>query len=266
MQKYSKYIQLYGGGDKPQWSVLKHNGPMFPSIYIPHKTKILVKGNETELNELAEEYGTMFAKYLGTDYMEMSNFKKNFWKDFKPTVNDMGVNSIDDFDFSNYKIYLDKQKELKSLLTKEEKELIKKKQEQEEEPFKNCIIDGAQQKIGNFKIEPPGIFIGRGSHPKLGRIKKRIRPEDVYLNLGKEATIPTPKYLSSPPPGSFTTKCPTAIFLNEYDSHVAKCYEYSKNSALLKRVAEGRVMEVSQSFHESVWNDHIQYTHIRNAH
>ena len=192
IQLYNEYIQLYGGGDKPQWSVLKHNGPMFPSIYIAHKTKILVKGNEIELNDVAEEYGTMFAKYLGTEYMEISNFKKNFWKDFKPTVNDMGVNSLDDFDFSNYKIYLDKQKELKSLLTKEEKELIKKKQEQEEEPFKYCIIDGAQQKIGNFKIEPPGIFIGRGSHPKLGRIKKRIRPEDVFLNLGKEATIPTP--------------------------------------------------------------------------
>ena len=45
-----KYIELFGGGDKPQWSVLKHNGPMFPSIYIPHKTEILVKGKETILN------------------------------------------------------------------------------------------------------------------------------------------------------------------------------------------------------------------------
>ena len=72
-----KYIELFGGGNKPQWSILKHNGPMFPSIYIPHKTQILVKGKETLLNLLAEEYGCMFAKYLGTPYMEISNFKKN---------------------------------------------------------------------------------------------------------------------------------------------------------------------------------------------
>ena len=187
-----KYIELFGGGDKPQWSVLKHNGPMFPPIYIPHKTEILVKGKETILNSLGEEYGCMFAKYLGTPYMEISNFKKNFWKDFKPTVSELGVNSLDDFDFSNYKIYLDKQKAFKTLLTKEEKETIKNRQESQEEPFKFCIIDGSQQKIGNFKIEPPGIFIGRGSHPKLGRIKKRVVPEDVVLNLGKESTIPTP--------------------------------------------------------------------------
>jgi DNA topoisomerase-1 len=186
------YKILLGGGDKPQWSVLKHNGPMFPPIYIPHKTEILVKGNSTVLNSLAEEYGTMFAKYLGSPYMENNNFKKNFWKDYKPMVSYLNVNSIDDFDFSNYKIYLDKQKELKSLMTKEEKERIKEDQLKEEEPYKYCIIDGVQQKIGNFKIEPPGIFIGRGTHPKLGRIKKRIRPEDVILNLDKEAKIPEP--------------------------------------------------------------------------
>jgi DNA topoisomerase-1 len=55
-----------------------------------------------------------------------------------------------------------------------------------------CIIDGNQQKLGNYRIEPPGIFLGRGSHPKIGHIKKRIYPEDVTLNLDKEAPIPKP--------------------------------------------------------------------------
>ena len=176
MNKNNKYFQLFGGGDKPQWSVLKHNGPMFPPNYISHKTEILVKGKRTVLHPQAEEYATMFAKYLGTDYMKISNFKKNFWKDFKPTVNYLGVNSLDDFDFSNYKKYLEREKAKRDLLTKEDKERIKNQNDKEAEPFKNCIIDGVQQKIGNFKIEPPGIFIGRGTHPKLGRIKRRIRP------------------------------------------------------------------------------------------
>jgi len=191
--KYFDLFQLGGGvSDKPQWSVLKHNGPLFPPLYIPHQTEILVKGNRMVLNPEAEEYGTMFAKYIGTPYMESNSFKKNFWKDFKPTLRNIDVNSLDDFDFTNYKLYLEKQKEIKSLLSKEDKEELKKKQDIIEEPYKYCIIDGVQQKIGNYKIEPPGIFIGRGSHPKLGRIKKRVAPEEVVLNLDKEAKIPTP--------------------------------------------------------------------------
>ena len=54
------------------------------------------------------------------------------------------------------------------------------------------VIDSLQQKVGNYKIEPPGIFLGRGSHPKIGRIKKRIMPEDIILNLDKEAPVPKP--------------------------------------------------------------------------
>ena len=77
-------------------------------------------------------------------------------------------------------------------MSKEEKEILKKKQLEIEEPYKNCIIDGGQQRVGNFKIEPPGIFIGRGTHPKLGKIKKRVKPEDVIINLDKEAPIPKP--------------------------------------------------------------------------
>ena len=29
-----------------------------------------------------------------------------------------------------------------------------------------CTIDGHTEKIGNFRIEPPGLFRGRGEHPK----------------------------------------------------------------------------------------------------
>ena len=36
-------LELIGGGsDKPQWSVLRHNGPMFPSEYVPHLFIVIV--------------------------------------------------------------------------------------------------------------------------------------------------------------------------------------------------------------------------------
>jgi DNA topoisomerase-1 len=185
-------FNLIGAGSKTQWTVLKHNGPMFPPEYEPHKIPVFINGKEVILPIQAEEYATMFARYLETDYMNSNIFKKNFWKDFKQTLGNIQVSSLDEIDFSPIKKYLDKEKEKKNEQTKEQKNLLKEKQLEIEEPYKNCIIDGGQQKVGNFKIEPPGIFIGRGSHPKLGKIKKRIKPEDVSINLDKDAPIPKP--------------------------------------------------------------------------
>lgn len=51
-------------------------------------------------------------------------------------------------------------------------EKIKEKIELLEESYKYCIMNGIKQTVGNYKIEPPGIFIGRGNHPNLGKIKK----------------------------------------------------------------------------------------------
>lgn len=179
------------GAGKPQWTVFRHNGPYFPLEYEPHKIPILFKNNEIILPPEAEEYATMYAKYLGTDYIEKSKFNKNFFSDFKTVLPDRLKDSkIDDFDFINIKRYLDKESEKNKNMSKDQKLKIKKQNEKLEEPYKYCVIDGAQQKVGNYKVEPPGIFLGRGEHPKLGMVKKRIRPEDITLNLDKNAPIP----------------------------------------------------------------------------
>ena len=39
-------------------------------------------------------------------------------------------------------------------------------------------------------VEPPGIFRGRGEHPHAGRIKYRVVPEFVSLNIGDNNPIP----------------------------------------------------------------------------
>lgn len=54
-----------------------------------------------------------------------------------------------------------------------------------QEEYGYCILDGHREKIGNFKTEPPGLFRGRGDHPKMGMLKKRIMPEDVIINCSK---------------------------------------------------------------------------------
>ncbi len=179
------------GGAKPQWQIFRHNGPLFPPEYIPHQKPIIFKGEEIILPPLAEEYASLYSKYINTEYIEKPKFNKNFFKDFRKVLPDNLKNSvIEDFDFSIIKEHIDRENEKKKEMSKEEKEAIKKRQDVQEEPYKYCVINGAQQKVGNYKIEPPGIFLGRGEHPKLGMIKRRIYPKDIILNLDKEAPIP----------------------------------------------------------------------------
>ena len=183
---------LYGGGKK-QWTVLRHNGPFFPEEYKKHNIPIIYNNNEIILPDLAEEYATLYARYLDTEYVNNIKFNKNFFNDFKKVLpKELKIDDLYQIDFSLIKKHLDKLAEAKKSLTKEEKEKIKAKNAEIEEPYKNCIIDGTNQKVGNYKIEPPGIFLGRGEHPKIGMIKRRIYPEDVTINLDKEAPVPEP--------------------------------------------------------------------------
>jgi DNA topoisomerase-1 len=78
----------------------------------------------------------------------------------------------------------------KKNMSKEEKQQLKITTDKEEEKYKTCKINGNVQSVGNYKIEPPGIFLGRGVHPKLGCIKKRIKPEEVIINISKNVNIP----------------------------------------------------------------------------
>ncbi len=89
---------------------------------------------------------------------------------------------------------MDKEKDAKELLTKEEKKALaaKRKELREEmkEKFGKGKMDGNEVEIANYMAEPPGIFIGRGEHPLRGKWKPKVTSKDVTLNLGKEAKVP----------------------------------------------------------------------------
>lgn len=61
-----------------------------------------------------------------------------------------------------------------------------------EKDYQFCVLDGRKEKVGNFRVEPPGLFRGRGEHPKKGTHKFRLRPEDITINIGKDAPVPKP--------------------------------------------------------------------------
>ena len=176
-----------------KWTVFRHNGPYFPKLYERHDINIYLNGSKVNVPDIVEEYLTLYAKYVGTDYDKNQKFKKNFFNDLSTVLpKEIKANTIDDFNLSEVKKHLDNLSDRRKQLSKETKLKLKEKQELLEMPYKYIIIDGARQKVGNYKIEPPGIFMGRGDHPKLGKIKRRIMPEDVTINLDKEAKIPTP--------------------------------------------------------------------------
>jgi len=171
------------GGNKKKWNTLEHNGVMFPPEYQKHNIPIIYKNEKIILDKDNEEIATLYAKYLETEYVKNKIFNKNFWEDWKKILgNEYKIQSLNDCDFKLINEYIIKQKQDK----------ISSENLLDANKFKIAIVDGKEQPVGNFRIEPPGIFIGRGCNPKLGKIKKRIQPEDIIINIGKNSKIPEP--------------------------------------------------------------------------
>ena len=103
--------------------------------------------------------------------------------------------------------------------TKEEKAAEKAKKDAFEAPYLYATIDGRKEKVrhvsthlrhvfthlhhvlvcatvlstcqvGNFRVEPPGLFRGRGEHPKMGMLKARAMPERSSISSRLKFSLP----------------------------------------------------------------------------
>ena len=178
-----------------KWKTLQHNGILFPPAYETQEIKIKIKGESVDLDLNQEEMIYQWAKKKDTPYAQDKVFQKNFTADFAKTLNSKFKKiSYEDIDFSNAYKVVDKEKDLKNMMTKEEKKSLSVKRKELRENLKTkygiAIMDGREVEVGNYMAEPPGIFIGRGEHPIRGKWKPRVTAKDVTLNLGKEAKVP----------------------------------------------------------------------------
>nr|CAG4649146.1 EOG090X0296 [Scapholeberis mucronata]SVE93489.1 EOG090X0296 [Scapholeberis mucronata] len=185
--------------DGVKWKSLEHKGPVFAADYdpLPENVKFKYNGKEMKLSQAAEEVGSFYAAMLDHDYVTKDIFNKNFFKDWRKFMTHSEKEIITDLkkcDFTHMLTYFKAKSEEKKNRTKEEKQKLKAENEEIVKEYGWCIIDGHKQRIGNFKIEPPGLFRGRGDHPKMGMVKRRVMPEDVIINCSK-GTAP------KPPPG-----------------------------------------------------------------
>lgn len=178
-----------------KWKTLQHNGIIFPPDYESKGIKVKIKGELVKLDVLQEEMIYQWAKKKDTPYVQDKVFQKNFVADFAATFNGKYKNlTISDIDFSDAFKLVDKEKDARLLVTKEEKKSIAQKRKELREKMKGiygkAIMDGHEVEVANYMAEPPGIFIGRGDHPMRGKWKPKITHKDVTLNLGKEAKAP----------------------------------------------------------------------------
>ena len=189
-----------------KWKTLQHNGILFPPDFKSQGIKIKINGEHVEPSLIQEEMVYQWAKKKdapkpGTTekYVEDPVFQKNFISDFAKTFNGKFKNlKYTDVDFAQAYKLVDKEKEVKELMTKEEKKALalKRKEIREEMKIKygKAVMDGQEVEVGNYMAEPPGIFMGRGEHPMRGRYKPKVTNKDVTLNLGKESKIPEGKW------------------------------------------------------------------------
>ncbi len=178
-----------------KWKTLQHNGILFPPTYEAQGIKIKIKGELVDLDVNQEEMAYQWAKKKDTPYAQDKVFQKNFTVDFVKTLDSKFKKiSYEEIDFSNAFKVVDKEKDLKEMMTKEEKKSIAAKRKELREKLKGkygiAIMDGKEVEVGNYMAEPPGIFIGRGEHPIRGKWKPRVTSKDVTLNLGKESKVP----------------------------------------------------------------------------
>lgn len=179
---------------KIKWTSLSHNAVIFPPEHEIHNIPILYDGQPVQLSAPAEEAATYYAAKLNTDHVKSDVFNRNFFEDFRKCFDrrmpEYRIKSLDRCDFSAIFEHLERKRAEKAQLSAEEKKRIKKEETERIQKYTVALVDGREEKVGNFRVEPPGLFLGRGDHPKRGKLKARIYPEDITINVGANDPIP----------------------------------------------------------------------------
>ncbi|KAK0226121.1 DNA topoisomerase I [Armillaria fumosa] len=195
-----RWWEVGTGDGSVKWTTLEHNGVIFPPPYepLPPNVKMKYDGKDVDLPPASEEVAGFYAAMIETDHAQDATFNKNFFEDWKkvlkanPPLDGTKIVSFEFCDFRPMFQHFEAEKAKKKSLSAAEKKEIKKARDEMEAKYTTCLLDGRKEKVGNFRVEPPGLFRGRGEHPKKGALKFRVRPEDITLNIGKDAPIPVP--------------------------------------------------------------------------
>jgi DNA topoisomerase-1 len=173
---------------------LIHSGVLLPKKYEAKGFSMRIDGKKVDLTPEQEEMAVAWVKKLGTEYVNDRVFVRNFFKDFCGALGLGEQLAPEDFDFSEIQRYVGQEKTLKLTMSKEEKKRLaearKAIREANKEKYGYAIVDGQRVEVGNYVVEPPCIFMGRGKHPLRGRWKAGAAETDIILNLSPDAPRP----------------------------------------------------------------------------
>ena len=176
-----------------KWKSLHHNGVLFPPPYQPHGVPMMYDGEPIVLSPPSEEVASFYAIHLDNQHTQKPTFNKNFFDSFRSVMSAEERKKITKFrkcSFRSIQRHLAEKSEARRNRSKEEKAAEKAEKDKLVERYGWAMVDGQKQKVGNYNIEPPGLFLGRGDHPRTGTLKRRVQPEDVVLNMSKDAVMP----------------------------------------------------------------------------
>ena len=196
-EKTTKQVQVLEGVPQTTGRRMKqliHSGVLIPDAYAPQGFTITLRGTPIKLNPLQEEMAVKFAQKFGTTYTEDPTFCSNFMKDFAETLAVKGKITVRDIDWAPITRWIEAERARKANMGKDEKKQLaasrKKLREERKERYGWATVDGAMMEIGNYAVEPPSVFMGRGKHPMRGRWKPAVTTKDVTLNLSPDAPTP----------------------------------------------------------------------------
>lgn len=182
--------------DGINWHNLEHTGVVFAPDHVRHQVPLMYDGERVELTVEQEELATFYAS-IPADGPQLGNpktrgvFQKNFFNDFKNLLPPGHIiKKFEKCDFSLIQTYLETQKSLKKAATDDEKAKRKAAKELVAARHGYSLIDGRIEKVGNYNVEPPGLFRGRGEHPRTGVLKERCFAESIYVNCCENSAVP----------------------------------------------------------------------------
>ncbi|KAK1262588.1 DNA topoisomerase 1 [Acorus gramineus] len=169
---YSKSLKVPpGSGEGQKWTTLEHNGVIFPPPYKPHGVKMLYNGEPVHLKPEQEEVATMFAVMKDTDYATKPTFIENFMTDWRQILGrNHVIKKFELCDFTPIYEWHMKEKEKKKNMSTEDKKALKEEKLKQEEKYMWAIVDGVKE--------------------RMGKLKRRILPSDITINIGKNAPVP----------------------------------------------------------------------------
>jgi DNA topoisomerase-1 len=173
---------------------LIHNGVVVPDPPPPRGMILVIRGEPARLTPKQEEMALAWAKKQGTEYVEDPAFVENFMTDFSAELDLEEVLSVGEVDFGPAVAVVEAERAARERLTPEERKELAAERKALREALKErhgyAIVDGERVEVGNYVVEPGGIFMGRGQHPLRGRWKEGARHSDITLNLSPGAPRP----------------------------------------------------------------------------